>query len=113
MTVGRVDLSCTKGSAFTASVIVKNPDLNLASLEYWDSRMQVRRTYADSSSLVEFTSANGRITQDTETAKITLSLSAEETSGLEIGEHVYDLEVFSTGSRPAVLRLIKGTFSVE
>ena len=73
----------------------------------------MRRTYASASSLVEFTSANGRLTKDTETAKITLSLSAEETSGLETGEHVYDLEVFSTGSQPADLRLIKGTFSVE
>ena len=113
MTAGRVDFSCTKGSAFTAEVVVKNPDSKLASLQYWDSRMQGRRTYASASSLVEFTSANGRLTKDTETAKITLSLSAEETSGLETGEHVYDLEVFSTGSQPAVLRLIKGTFSVE
>jgi len=113
MTAGVADFSCTKGSAFTAEVVVKNPDLRLASLQYWDSRMQVRRTYASASSLVEFTSANGRLTKDTETAKITLSLSAEETTGLEVGEYVYDLEVFSTGSQPAVLRLIKGTFSVE
>jgi hypothetical protein len=113
MTAGRVDLSCTKGSAFAAYVVVKNPDLELASLQYWDARMQVRRTYESTSSLVEFTSANGRLTKDTETAKITLSLSAEETGGLEIGEHVYDLEVFSTGSQPAVLKLMKGIFSVE
>ena len=113
MTAGRVDFSCTKGSAFTAEVVVKNPNSQLANLQYWDSRMQVRRTYAAASPLVEFTSTNGRLTQDTETAKITLSLSAEETSGLETGEHVYDLEVFSIGSQPAVLRLIKGTFSVE
>ena len=113
MTAARVDFSCTRGTAFTAQVVVKNPNLQLAGLLYWDSRMQVRRTYGSSSPLVEFTSTNGRITQDSETAKITLSLSAEETSGLEVGEHVYDLEVFSTGSQPAVLRLIKGTFSVE
>ena len=113
MTAARVDFSCTKGSAFTGQIVVKNPDLKLAGLLYWESRVQVRRTYDFTSPLVEFTSTNGRLTQDTETAKITLSLSAEETSGLEAGEHVYDLEVTSTGSRPAVLRLIKGTFSVE
>jgi len=113
MTAGRVDFFCTKGNAFTAEVVVTNPDSELADLQYWDSRMHVRRTYDAASSLVEFTSLNGRLTQDTETAKITLSLSAEETSGLEVGEHVYDLEVVSTGSKPAVLRLIKGIFSVE
>jgi len=113
MTAGRVDFSCTKGSAFTAQVVVKNPDSQLASLQYWDSRMQVRKTYGAASPLVEFTSANGRIAKDIEAAKITLSLSAEETSELEVGDHVYDLEMFSTGSQPAVLKLIKGTFSVE
>ena len=113
MTAGRVDFSCTKGSEFTAEVVVKNPDSELASLQYWDSRMQVRRTYESSAPLIEFTSANGRLTKDIETAKITLSLSAEETSGLETGGHVYDLEVFSTGSQPATVRLIKGIFSVE
>lgn len=113
MTAARVDFSCTRGTAFTAQVVVKNPNLQLAGLLYWDSRMQVRRTYGSSSPLVEFTSTNGRITQDSETAKITLSLSAEDTSELETGDHVYDLEVVSTGSRPAVLRLIQGIFSVE
>ena len=113
MTAARVDFSCTRGTAFTAQVVVKNPNLQLAGLRYWDSRMQVRRTYGSTSPLVEFTSTNGRSTQDSETAKITLSLSAEDTSELETGDHVYDLEVFSTGSWPAVLRLIQGIFSVE
>ena len=113
MTAARVDFSCTRGTAFTAQVVVKNPNLQLAGLLYWDARMQVRRTYGSSSPLVEFTATNGRITQDSETAKITLSLSAEDTSELETVDHVYDLEVVSTGSRPAVLRLIQGIFSVE
>jgi hypothetical protein len=113
MTAGRADFFCTKGTAFTGIVTVKNPDLGVASLQYWGARMQVRRSYGADSALIELSTTNGRIQYDTETAKITLSLSASETSGLELGAHVYDLEVHSTGSKPATLKLTKGTFSVE
>ena len=113
MTAARADFFCTPGSDFTGTITVQNPDLDVASLQYWGSRMQVRRSYRSDSALIELSTTNGRIQHDSETAKITLSLSASETSGLELGDHVYDLEVYSTGSKPAIVRLIKGTFSVE
>lgn len=113
MTAGSLDIICTKGASFSTSIIVKNPDNELASLTYWGSRMQVRRTVSASSPLIELTTENGRLQHDIETAKITMSLTAEETNGLELGDHVYDLELYSTGSKNAVLRLVKGNFIVE
>ena len=113
MTAGSLDIICTKGTSFSTSIIVKNPDDLLAGLSYWGSRMQVRRTVSASSSLIELTTENGRLQHDIENAKITMSLTAEETNGLELGDHVYDLELYSTGSKTAVLRLVKGNFIVE
>ena len=112
MTAGRVDFFCTPGTSFTGTVMLKNPDLTLASLVFWESRMQIRRSYSAGSALIELSSTNGRIQQDIENAKLTLTLSSSETSSLELGDHVYDLEVYSTGASPATVRLIKGTFSV-
>lgn len=113
MTAGNLDLICQQGATFTTSVTVKNPDLGLASLTYWGSRMQIRRTIGSASPLIELSTDNGRLEHDTQTAKITMSLTAEETSSLELGDHVYDLELYSTGVKPAVMRLVKGVFTVE
>ena len=113
MTAGNLDLTCTKGSNFSTSIVVKNPDNILAGLSYWGSRMHVRSTVSASSTLIELTTENGRLQHDIETAKITMSLTAEETSSLQLGNHVYDLELYSTGAKSAVLRLVKGNFIVE
>ena len=45
MTAARADFFCTPGSDFTGTITVQNPDLAVASLQYWGSRMQVRRSY--------------------------------------------------------------------
>lgn len=112
MTAGNLDIFCTKGSTFSMSITVKNPNNILAGLTYWGSRMQVRKTVSASSPLIELTTDNGRLEHDVDNAKITMSLTAEETNGLELGDHVYDLELYST-TRAAVVRLVQGKFSVE
>jgi len=113
MTAGNLDIICTKGENFSTSIIVKNPDNELASLTYWGSRMHVRSSVSSSSTLIELTTENGRLQHDTVNAKITMSLTAEETNSIELGDHVYDLELYSTGVKNAVLRLVKGNFIVE
>lgn len=111
MTAGRFDMSCTRGQVFSSEITVKNPDDDLASLTFWGSRMQVRRSVSSTDVEVELSTDNGRITHDSESAKILLSLSADETSVLPVGEHVYDLELYNT-IRAGVLRLVKGKFTV-
>lgn len=112
MTAGNLDIFCTKGETFSTSITVKNPDNRLAGLTYWGSRMHVRRTVSASSPIIELTTDNGRLEHDVDNAKITISLTAGETSGLDLGDHVYDLELYST-TRAAVLRLVQGKFIVE
>lgn len=113
MTAGVVDFDCVQGEAFSGSVSVVNPDNEVASLTYWGSRMQIRRRFSSDSALIELSTDNGMITHDNENARISLYISAEDTSGLELGDHVYDLELYSTGSKNGVLRLIKGVFTVR
>jgi len=112
MTAGPLDLSCTKGQTFTYNIFITNPNDSVASLTYWDSRMQVRELKSSSSSLIELTNSNGRITHDASSGKIVLSLSSSETTNLPTGTHVYDLELVSNGGRPGVVRLVQGNFTV-
>ena len=113
MTAGPLSLSCTQGQAFTYNINVVNPDNTQASMTYWDSRMQVRKLQSSSTALIELTNSNGRITHDLTNGKIVLSLSSSETGALPKGEHVYDLELVSNGGKPAVMRLVQGSFTVE
>ncbi len=112
MTAGPLSLSCTQGQAFTYNINVVNPNNTQASLTYWDSRMQVRKLKSSSTALIELTNSNGRITHDTTNGKIVLGLSSSETAALPKGTHVYDLELVSNGGKPAVMRLVQGTFTV-
>ncbi len=112
MTAGALSMSCTQGQAFTLNISIVNPDDTEAALTYWDSKMQVRLLKSSSSALIELTNSNGRITHDITNGKIVLSLSSSETNALPKGEHVYDLELVSNGGKPAVMRLVQGTFTV-
>lgn len=111
MTAGNLDLFCTRGSEFSSEITVKNPDNTLAWITNWASRMHVRRLVSSDDVVVELTTSNGRITHDRESAKILLSISASDTSLLEAGNYVYDLEMYHTIAT-GVIRLIKGNFIV-
>ena len=112
MTAGALSMSCTQGQAFSFNISIVNPDDTQASITYWDSRMQVRKLKSSSTSLIELTNSNGRITHDLSNGKIVLGLSSSETAALPKGTHVYDLELVSNGGKPAVMRLVQGTFTV-
>lgn len=112
MTAGNLTINCTKGSALSVDLLVKNPDQNVSDLTYWSSRMHVRRTVASADTVIELTTSNGRLSHNNRTGTITISLSSEETGSIAADTYVYDLELVSTGARAAVLRLVKGNFIV-
>ena len=71
-------------------------------------RMQVRKNYGGTL-IVELTTANGRITIDSN-EDVTLQLTATETTTLPPGNYVYDLEVENVDG--TVYRLIEGQFKI-
>ena len=111
MTAGPLDMSCTKGQAFSLTLNVLNPDQSKSSLTIWNSRMQVRDTVSAASTLIELSTSNGRITHDVTNGRIVLSLSSSETNGLPVGTAVYDLELVSTVGN-SVVRSVQGNFTV-
>lgn len=113
MTAGFLDYECVRGEPFSSVITVYNPDNELASLSYWGSRMQVRKTMAEADYMIELSTTNGRISHNTENATISLSISSEDTANLSLGEHLYDLELFSNSERPATMKLVKGKFTVR
>jgi hypothetical protein len=76
----------------------------------YSAAMSVKYSPTSVSTIIELTSANGRITVGTTDGKFTLNLTAAETTALAAGNYVYDLEVTAPDS--TVTRLLEGGFTV-
>jgi hypothetical protein len=111
MTAGNYDINCTAGEPLSVSISIVNPDTTGALLTYWSVRMHVRELQYSDTTMIELTTDNGRITKDIANGRIILNLTAEETSTLTTNG-VYDIELYSTGGKSGVMRLLKGNFYV-
>ena len=58
MTAGLYNFTCVKGSALAVVLNIKSVDTSVASLSSWNSRMQVRSTVSDTSTIIELTNSN-------------------------------------------------------
>jgi len=119
MTAGRCDFTCVRGTTFRASVTVLNPDKSVAYLPSWTIRFDVRRRTKSAEIVLDGSLQSSEIgvvtdkyiSVDPKDATIFIEIPADVTSSLDLGVHVYDLELEHSG-RPAVVRLLKGFFEV-
>lgn len=110
MPAGSYKIVVDQGSTWTTQVTVTNSNGTLMALGGYTARMQVRKAIDATTVDVELTTANGRITLNTTTSKLTLSLTAAETAALT-RNGFYDLEIVSAGGQ--VTRLLEGTFVIK
>lgn len=108
MLAGTYNIVCEQGATFEREITVVNADGSLPDYDSSTARMQVRPTVESSTIIISLTTENGRITLADN--KITLSITADDTTLLVQGTYKYDLEIV-TGSD--VVRLIQGDFKVS
>lgn len=109
MTPGRYNIKVYQGSTFTLAPRWKI-DGNYVNLTGYSAEMKVKNSPSSVSTIIELSTANGRITMGTTDGKITLNLTAAETTALTPGQYVYDLEL--TAPNTTVTRLLEGGFIV-
>jgi len=109
MSAGAYDITCEQGATFSRTLTVKDSNGNARDLSGYTARMQVRRTTSSSTTLVELTTENGRISLNSD-GEISLSLSATETAALT-DEGVYDLEIEDSSGN--VERVVEGSFNLD
>ena len=80
-------------------------------LSGFSARMQVRKTPAEPTVALSFTTANSTIVLNAVSGSITLKASAIATSAVPPGVYVYDLELISGAG--LVTRLLNGTFTMD
>lgn len=106
----KLNLEIDKGSTFSYDIIYKilDPDTNLATvvdLTGYTARLQMRVSISASTVLKELTTENGGISITALDGKITLNISATDTSAIAVDSAIYDLELIN-GS--IVKRLVEG-----
>lgn len=101
------NLYIDQGSTFSTTVFVKNDDETPFDLTLYTAAGQIRKSYS-SSTKVDFTL---EIANPATLGQINLSLTPTQTSTLEEGRYVYDIEVTSTTS--TVTRVVEGLVTVS
>lgn len=111
MLAGRYNFVCDQGSTFERTVDIKNPDGEVFSLTGYTARMQVRREIDSATTLIELTTANGRLAINGALGRISITLTPIETAALARGGY-YDLEIVQT-STGKVHKVLRGEFRLE
>ena len=101
------NLYIDQGSTFSTTVYVKNDDETAFDLTAHTTAGQVRKSYS-SSTAVDFTL---EIANPASLGQINLSLTPTQTSTLEEGRYVYDIEVASSGD--VITRVVEGLVTVS
>jgi hypothetical protein len=108
MLAGLLDIEIEQGATFNLVFLYQDENGDAINLTGMTARMQLRRTYNSPDALLSLTNANGRIIFDPFAGKITLSVSATDTTPLT-GSGVYDLELIDGST---VNRILEGSFKV-
>ena len=104
------DLLIEQGATFSQLVTYKESGVAV-NLTGYTARMQVRSTLESATSVVELTTANGRIALGGAAGTITLTISATDSAALTAGRGVYDLELVSGSG--IVTRLLQGVATIS
>lgn len=106
----RFRAACEQGATFRRVIQIQDNSRNPVDLSGYSARMQVREKASAASTLIEFTTANGRIEMNGAAGRMVLKLAASETDTLEPGVYVYDLEIENGAGD--VQRILEGRFVV-
>lgn len=118
MTSNTYDIFCDQGSTKTIVLTLQTDTLTPYNLTGFDVRLQVRRTYGDTTVLINATLTNGKLVLTNAVGGvITLNLAPADTSSIRFTNKdddtldcVYDLEIQSASG--AVYKPFKGSFTI-
>jgi hypothetical protein len=108
-TAGVYNFTLDQGSVFSINLIYNDSSGNPIDLTGQTARMQIRRTFS-SAAVLTLTSPSDGIVITPLTGNILVTATTAQTSDLESGFFVYDLELNNQG---VVDRIIQGTITVS
>jgi len=103
------NLTLDQGATFNSDVTVKDSNGNPFDLTGYTASAKMAKGYASTKTRTSITCT---VAAGATTGVITLSLTADQTSNLEEGRYVYDLEILQTSSS-TITRVIEGIITVR
>lgn len=100
----KANLIIDQGTTFSTSILLTDDNGDAIDLTGYTGRSQMRKHYTSSNS-TSFT-----VSLNTSEGAVSLSLTANQTSGLIPGRYVYDVEVVSAAN--VVSRIVEGIVTV-
>ena len=112
MTAGFHHFVIEQGATFSKTLTLKDSSDTLINLTgYAGGEMDLRTHHDSSSAFLTLTTSNSRMALGGTAGTVTLTISASDTSGLDIQDGVYDLEL--TDGNSNIYRILEGTFQVR
>jgi hypothetical protein len=111
---GKLNLKINKGETFRHLLKWQDANETPVDLTGYSARMHIRSDIDATSTLIELTTVNQKITfPNEEDGEILIKLTAAETAAITWDSAVYDLELVSMdGLEEVVTRLVEGKVSV-
>lgn len=109
---GLYNIIADQGATLSRTVTWKDSAKRAINITGYTARMHVREAVESSSTILELTTENSRITLGGAAGTITLTVSAATMAGLTAGKYVYDLELVAPVSG-VVSRIIQGNFVIR
>tara|TARA_R110000751_G_scaffold5530_3_gene25166 strand:+ start:139 stop:489 length:351 start_codon:yes stop_codon:yes gene_type:complete len=111
MSAGYHHFIIEQGATFGQTLTLKDASNTVINLTGFSGAMSLRENPDAASSILDLTTANGRMTMGGSAGTVVLAVSASDTNGLTAQDGVFDLEI--TSGAGIVTRLIEGTYSVR
>lgn len=112
------NIAVDQGSSDPFTFTLTNVDGSKFDLNGFDARLQVRRSYGDTTVLINCTLANSKLIMDVSAGTVVWNITPTDTSSIRFNnkdddtlECVYDLEIVSPASK--VYKPAKGTFTIN
>ena len=107
---GSFDFTIEQGATFNLAMTWKIDEVPV-NLTNWTARLQARVDVEDTETILSLTTENGGITLGGALGTISLDRTATQTSLLQTGSFVYDLELVSGVN--SVTRLLQGELTIS
>ena len=112
MTAGYHHFVIEQGATFSKVLTLKDSSGTVINLTgYASGEMDLRTNHDASTTFLTLTTSNSRMSLGGSAGTVTLTVSASDTSGLDVQDGVFDLELTDASSN--IYRILEGTFQVR
>lgn len=103
------DLDITKGSTYSVRLVAKDSAGDRYNLSGWSSRGIIRYSYGSTGTIWDLAPT---VHTSYVSGIVDVTIPATGTATLPVIQGVYDVEIYTTGANPSVIKIVKGRANI-